>query len=145
MSSRICWWKYVSRSNGNLVFEFIDPGDNDTLKQAAQQIGIQPFYVTVPGKDKAEQLLAYMSVVVKMGDRRSVIPIIKQDTPLEWTLSSSIKEVSNTEKQTIGLVTGHGEAGVNAIPQALRGLNVQYSVEPFTFWDTLPVHPASVR
>lgn len=133
--------EYDQRSNGNIAFEYIDPADNDTLKQAAQEAGVQPFYVNVPGKDKAEQLLAYMSAVVKMGDRRTVIPIIQPGTPLEWTLSSAIKEVSIAEKPTIGLVAGHGEPTMQDIPQALDGLNVQYSVEAFTFWDTLPVHP----
>lgn len=132
--------EYTQRSGGNVAFEFIDPGDNDTLKQALAQEGIEPFYVNVPGKDKAEQLLAYMSVVVKMADRRTVIPIIQRDTPLEWTLSSAIKEVSTTEKPTIGVVTGHGEPPLDALLQLRQGLAVQYNVEPFAFFDTVPVH-----
>ena len=132
--------EYSQRSNGNVAFEFIDPAKNDTLKQAAERNGIRPLVMNVQGKNKAEQLLAYMGAVVKMGDRRAVIPVVQPGTALEWTLSSNIKQVSVTDKPTIGLVQGHGEVAMGGIAQALQGLNVLYNVEPVTFWDTLPVH-----
>ncbi len=132
--------EYDQRSNGNVAFEFIDPTKNDTLKQAAERAGIRPLVMNVQGKNKAEQLLAYMGAVVKMGDRSAVIPVVQPGTAMEWTLSSSIKQVSVVEKPTVGLVQGHGEVAMGGIAQALQGLNVLYNVEPMTFWDTLPVH-----
>lgn len=132
--------EYGERSNGNLVFEFIDPAVDDKTKQEAEQAGVRPLYVNVRGKDKAEQLIAYMGAVVKVGDQSTTIPVIQPGTAMEWSLSSSIKQVSVTEKPTVGLVQGHGEASMGSIAQALQGLNVLYNVEPFTFWDTLPVH-----
>ncbi len=133
--------EYNQRSSGNLAFEFIDPAANDTLKQTAEQSGIRPLVMNVQGRDKAEQLLAYMGAVVKMGDRSTVIPMVQPGTAMEWTLSSSIKQVSVVNKPTVGLVQGHGEVAMGGIAQALQGLSVLHNVENFTFWDTLPVHP----
>ena len=132
--------EYAERSDGNLVFEFIDPNTDEKTEEEALQAGIRPLLVNVRDKDKAEQLKAYMGAVVKMGELTTTIPVVQPGTAMEWALSSSIKQVSVSEKPVIGLVQGHGEPSMGEITQALQGLNVLYNIQHFTFWDTLPVN-----
>ena len=132
--------EYDRRSEGRVVFEFKDPAVDDAVEQEALGQQIRPVLVNVRQKDKAEQLRAYMGAVVKMADRRTVIPVVQGEEGLEWTLSSAIKEASVADKPTLGFVQGHGEPSMNELPQALQGLNVQYNVQQYSFFDTLPVH-----
>ncbi|MBL7963614.1 MAG: GldG family protein [Flavobacteriales bacterium] len=132
--------EYADRSDGNVVFEFIDPGADEKLEEEAVKAGIRPMLVNVREKDKQQQMKAYMGALVKMGEQVAPIAVIQPRSAYEWTLSSAIKQVSVVNKPTIGLVQGHGEPAMGALPQALQGLNVLYNVEHFTFWDTLPVH-----
>ena len=132
--------EYNQRSDGRVNFEFIDPGTDEALEHEALQEGMRPLLVNVREKDKAEQLKAYMGAVVKLGEQKAVIPVVQDEAGLEWTLSKSVKQVSVVDKPTLGFVQGHGEPSMNAIPQALQELNALYSVEHFTFIDTLPVY-----
>lgn len=132
--------EYAARSNGNVVFEFIDPGSADSLETRARQEGIQQLLATTREKDKAENLRIYMGATVRMGDRKAVIPVIQQGSALEWTVSSAIKEVSIVEKPVVGLLQGHGEPPPEALGQLLQNLNVMYSAQAMSVYDTLPVH-----
>jgi gliding-associated putative ABC transporter substrate-binding component GldG len=132
--------EYAARSNGNVVFEFIDPGSADSLEARAREEGLQQLLATTREKDKAENLRIYMGATVRMGDRKTVIPVIQQGSALEWTVSSAIKEVSIVEKPVVGLLQGHGEAPPEALGQLMQNLNVMYSAQAMAVYDTLPVH-----
>ena len=132
--------EYAARSNGNLVFEFIDPNRADSLELKAQQEGIQPLMATTREKDKAENLQVYMGCTVRMGERKTTIPAIQQGSALEWSVSSAIKEVSILEKPVVGIVQGHGEASLQALNQLIQSLSVMYSVQPTAIYDSLPIH-----
>lgn len=132
--------EYAARSNGNLVFEFIDPNSADSLKMKAQQEGIQPLLATTREKDRAENLEVYMGCTVRMGERKTTIPAIQQGSALEWTVSSAIKEVSILEKPVVGIVQGHGEASIQALNQLVQSLSVMYSVQPTSIYDSVPIH-----
>jgi gliding-associated putative ABC transporter substrate-binding component GldG len=132
--------EYATRSNGNLVFEFIDPNSADSLKLKAQQEGIQPLLATTREKDRAENLEVYMGCVVRMGERKTVVPAIQQGSALEWAVSSAIKEVSILEKPVVGLVQGHGETSLQELNQLVQSLSVMYSVQPTAIYDSVPIH-----
>ncbi len=132
--------EYAARSNGHVVFEFTDPNSADSLEQKAQQEGIKPLLAQTREKDKAENLQVYMGATVRMGDRKTVIPVIQQGSALEWTVSSAIKEVSILEKPIVGLVQGHGEPRVQELNQLVQSLSVMYSVQPMSIYDSVPIH-----
>lgn len=132
--------EYAARSNGNVVFEFIDPNTADSLEQKAQQEGIRPLLAQTREKDKAENLQVYMGAVVRMGERKAVIPVIQQGSALEWTVSSAIKQVSIVEKPTIGFVQGHGEPDPQLMSQLVQSLGVMYSAQPMAIYDSLPIN-----
>ncbi len=132
--------EYASRSNGNLVFEFIDPNSADSLMLKDQQEGIQPLMATTREKDKQENLQVYMGCTVRMGERKATVPAIQQGSALEWVVSSAIKEVSILEKPVVGLMQGHGEPSLQELNQLIQSLSVMYSVQPMAIYDSLPIH-----
>lgn len=132
--------EYAARSNGNLVFEFIDPNSADSLMLKAQQEGIQPLLATTREKDKQENLQVYMGCTVRMGERKATLAAIQQGSALEWAVSSAIKEVSILEKPVVGLMQGHGEPSLREQNQLIQSLSVMYSVQPMAVYDSLPVH-----
>jgi gliding-associated putative ABC transporter substrate-binding component GldG len=132
--------EYNQRSKGNVVFEFIDPSAADSLEQQAQENGISWVLVNTREKDKAEQVKAYMGAVVRMGEETAAIPLLQPESALEWELSSAMKRVSFKTKPVVGLIMGHGEPGMNLLPQLERSLSVLYSVEPMAIYDSFPVH-----
>ncbi|MCB0792796.1 MAG: Gldg family protein [Flavobacteriales bacterium] len=132
--------EYAQRSQGRVVYEFVDPNSADSLEQQALQNGIRPLLVNTREKDKAQQMKAYMGAVVRMGDQTASIPVVQRGSALEWELSSRIKQVSVTDKPTVGILQGHGEPSVNELGQFELGLSVLYNIEPMAIYDTLPIH-----
>lgn len=132
--------EYDRRSNGNVVFEFVDPNTDEAIEQEAQKAGIRPVQVNVREKDKQEVRKAYMGAVVRMGESFTALPLIQANSSMEWELSSAIRKVSVVVKPSLGFVQGHGEPSMNMVPQLLQELTVEYDVEPFTFLDTIPVY-----
>jgi gliding-associated putative ABC transporter substrate-binding component GldG len=132
--------EYAARSKGQVVFEFIDPSSADSMEKRALDEGMRQLIATTREKDKAENLKVYMGATVRMGDRRTAIPVIQQGSALEWALSSAIKEVSIIEKPIVGIIQGHGEPPIEAMPQLVQNLNVMYSVQPMAIYDSLPIN-----
>lgn len=52
--------EYEKRANGNLVYEFINPNEDDESETKAQQAGINPLLVNITERDQVKQLRAYM-------------------------------------------------------------------------------------
>lgn len=129
--------EYGTLSRGMVVFEMIDPKDEET-EMAAMQAGVQPVIVNVRERDQVKQQKAYMGAVVRMGDRKEAIPLIQSDAAMEYSLSSSIKKLSIVDKPLIGLVQGHGQPPLSSMQQALAGLLVLNNVEEVKFGETVP-------
>ena len=132
--------EYANRSNGNVVFEFIDPNSSEPLIKKAQEAGIQPLLATTRTQDRMENLQVYMGCTVQMGERSTVIPAIQQGSALEWAVSSAIKEVSALEKPLVGIVQMHGEASMGELNQLVQNLNVTYSVQATAIYDQVPIN-----
>ncbi|MBE0662229.1 MAG: Gldg family protein [Bacteroidales bacterium] len=128
--------EYGNLSRGMVVFEMIDPNDEET-EMAAMQAGVQPVIVNVRERDQVKQQKAYMGAVVRMGDRKEAIPLIQSDAAMEYSLSTSIKKISIVDKPLIGVVQGHGQPPLSSLQQALSGLLVLNNVEEVNFYDTI--------
>lgn len=122
-------YEYESASDGNLVFEFINPNESEEDEQKAQQTGIQPIPLEVRKRDKVEIMRAYMGAVIKKGAEEGVIPAVPVGAGVEYALSSSIKRMTVTEKPRIGFVTAHGEPGLNAMAPVVQELSTLYEVD----------------
>ncbi len=128
--------EYEDRSNGNIVFEFINPNESEELKQEAFQNGIAPVSINVVENDQRQQLQAFMGVVFKSGERTEVIPLIQPGAAMEYDLTTSIKKLAIADKPKVGMIQGYGEPSFQAFPQLLQQLSVLYDVEPFNIRDT---------
>ena len=121
--------EYADIARGNLVYEFIDPNKDQESEQKAMQEGIMPNIVNVRERDQMTQKRVFLGAVLKMGNNKEIIPVIQSGTAMEYSLSSSIKKLSVTDKPLIGYIQGHGEPSMNALQQVMASLGILYSVQ----------------
>ncbi len=128
--------EYNQASNGMVVYEFIDPLKDEEGERKAQQAGVMQMQVQVREKDQLKAQVAYMGAAIELGDSKEVIPVIQSTSGMEYSLTSNIKKLSVMDKPLVGLLTGHGESGMQNIPQAVRELSVLYHVEDVSLTDS---------
>ncbi len=128
--------EYAALAKGNIAFKFVDPlGDNE-LEQEAMKYGVRPVLLSVREKDKNEQQKAYLGAVISSGDKSEAIPVIQPKTPFEYTLTTSIKKVSLTNKPNLGFIQGHNEIPMQNLGQLLNEIGFLYNVENVYLSDT---------
>lgn len=136
--------EYVTNSEGQIVYEFINPSETQESELKAQQSGIQPIMINVRERDQMKQQRAYLGALIQMGDRKEVIPFIQPGAAMEYALSTAIKKVSLTVKPRIALLQGHGEPALSALQQLNQQLSILYNVIPVEFSDSTAV-PADIN
>ena len=127
--------EYANISKGNVLYEFINPNKDQESEQKAFQAGVQPVLVSTREKNEATQKKVFMGAVVQMGEEKEVIPFMQPGAAMEYSLSTSIKKLSVTEKPVIGIIQGHGEPSLNAMNQVMQSLTILYQVEPVNLDD----------
>ncbi len=131
--------EYENRSQGNVVYEFVNPNKNEETEMKAQQAGISPIMVNVRERDQVKQMRAYMGAILQQGEKTEIIPVVQPGTGMEYALTTSIKKLSLVDKPKVAFLQGHGEPSINASMQLLEQLNVLYDVEPYTITDTADI------
>lgn len=127
--------EYANVSDGNVVYEFIDPNVSQQKEQEAMQAGIMPTIVNVRERDQMTQKRVFLGAIIRMGEKKEIIPIIQPGAAMEYDLSSNIKKLSIDIKPVIGFIQGHGEPSLAAMQQAMASLEVLYAVEEITLDD----------
>jgi gliding-associated putative ABC transporter substrate-binding component GldG len=128
--------EYGDRSKGMVVYKFINPNESDDMEREAVQNGIHPIMINVREKDQLKKQKAFLGAVVSMGKEKETIPFFEPGSGMEYSLSSAIKKLSVTDKPSIALIQGHGEAFISDIMQVYNELSVLYKVETLTLSDT---------
>ena len=128
--------EYENRSDGYLVYEFLNPNENEQKEQEAQQAGVNPVMVNVREKDQMKQMRAYLGAVIQLGDRKEIIPLIQPGAAMEYALTTAIKKIAIADKPKIGLIQGHGEAPLEEMIELYQQLSVLYQIEPFALSDS---------
>ena len=128
--------EYSNRSNGNVVFEFINPNKDEASEQKAMQEGINPVMINVREKDQIKQQKAYIGAVLHYNEKKEIIPVLQPGAAMEYSLSTSIKKMTVDNKPKIGFFTGHGEASLNSMAQVMQNLSVLYDIEPVNLKDS---------
>jgi gliding-associated putative ABC transporter substrate-binding component GldG len=123
--------EYSARSGNKVVFNFINPNKNDSLEAVARKNGINPFPLQVREKDEMKNVKVYLGVVLKMGDKEDVLPLIDPNGSLEYTLSNSIKKLSIDKKPPVGLLSGNGEPGIGDMQQANNSVGSLHVFQEF--------------
>ncbi|MHC1707252.1 MAG: GldG family protein [Bacteroidales bacterium] len=129
--------EYYQVSKGKVVFNFIDPNENEGKEQEAIASGIQPAVVNVREKDQMKQQKIYLGAIIKMNDQSDVIPLIQPGAAMEYALSTGIKKVSVTNKPVIGYLQGDGEPPLEAMQQLMESMSVLYNLEPVEIHDSV--------
>ena len=124
--------EYENRSNGNFVFEFINPNISDELKQEAVQNGVRPVSINVVEDDQRQQIQAFMGVVIQADGKKEVIPLVQPGSGLEYEITTSIKKITLETKPRIGMIQIKNGVSMEAIPQLLQQLSVMYEIVPFS-------------
>lgn len=127
--------EYAAISNGMLIYEFINPNQNEETEMQAMQSGIQPILINVREKDQVKQQKAYLGVIVEMGEMTDVIPVMQPGAAMEYTLSKSLKKVSITDKPLVGVLQGHGEPALSEMQQMQSEMSIMYNLEEITLSD----------
>jgi gliding-associated putative ABC transporter substrate-binding component GldG len=124
--------EYEKSSGGNVVYQFVNPNEEQTKEQEVQQKGIGPIMINVRENDRVEQMRAYMGATLQMEEGTEIIPLIQPGASMEYDLTTSIKKLSIKDKPKVAILQGHGEAPLSAIPQLRQQLSVLYQVEEYT-------------
>ncbi len=133
--------EYNRLSDGNLVYEFINPNESDELEEEAAEAGIQPVMINLRERDEVSVQRAYMGAVLELGEQREVIPFVQPGAAVEYALSTAIKKMTVSDKPVVGFIQGHGEASPAEMVQVVDGLNILYDVEPVNMQDTGQIPP----
>ena len=97
--------EYAAYSKGNLRFEFTDPTSDEDMQLTAQQAGVQPVQLQVIENDKVEVKRVYMGLTILYQDNKEVIPVIQSTSGLEYNITTKIKKLVDTDKQTIAIAS----------------------------------------
>ena len=128
--------EYSNVSKHKVVFEFINPTDNDQIQQKAAQGGVQPVMVNVRDKDQVKQQKVFLGAVVQVGEHSEAIPVIQPGAAMEYALSSTIKKMTVSDKPSVGILQGHGEPSLANIHQVYSTLEIMYNVDLVYLTDT---------
>lgn len=131
--------EYSNEADGQLLYEFINPNENESYEQEATQNGIRPVVINVREKDQMKQQKAFLGASVQMGEKTEVIPFIQPGAAMEYALSTAIKKISIDDKPVIGFVQGHGEPLQSEMTQAGEQLSVLYQVTEVNLTDTTEI------
>ena len=105
--------EYAIYAGGNLDFEFIDPGTDETKKREAARKGIPPVQIQEIKNDQIGIKQAFMGLAVTYGTKKETIPLIRQTENLEFELTSMIKRLSAQQLKTVAFTAGHGEPALD--------------------------------
>ncbi|MBS1952333.1 MAG: hypothetical protein OJF59_001945 [Cytophagales bacterium] len=136
--------EYSTRSDGKVIYEFINPNEKEASEEEATRNGIQPVMINMREKDQVKQQKAFLGAQLSLGDKHEVIPVIRPGAAMEYALSTAIKKLSVKDKPTIGFLTGHGEPSVTEMPQAGEELDVLYTVHEVKLSDTTNI-PQNIK
>ncbi|MFH5882795.1 GldG family protein [Halalkalibaculum sp. DA3122] len=133
--------EFRAYSDGNMEYRFVNPGESDQAEREAQQAGIRPLSIQVRERDQVSQQRAYLGAVFQYGDKREVIPVIQPGTALEYSIASTIKQLTIEQKPKIGLLQGHGEPSRQEMNEVTNQLSQMYELVEVSGLDTTAVPP----
>ena len=133
--------EFRAYAGDNLEYEFINPSESDEAEQAAQQAGIRPVMIDVRERDQVTQRRAYLGAVFRYGEQREVVPVIQPGAALEYTIASTVKQLTAERRPQVGLLQGHGEPSQQAMTQLMQQLRKRYTVTNVSGIDTAGVPP----
>jgi gliding-associated putative ABC transporter substrate-binding component GldG len=128
--------EYANESDGNVVYDFVNPNKDQKSEMKTQQAGIRPIMINVRERDQMKQQRAYLGAVLQYGDKTEIIPFVQPGSAMEYALSSSIKKLTLKNKTDIAFLEGNGEPPLSNMQQVNQDLSILYNVGTVKFNDT---------
>lgn len=136
--------EYANRSDGQILYEFINPNESEAYEREATEKGVRPVLIDVREKDQMKQQKAFLGASIQLGDKNEAIPVIEPGAAMEFALSTAIKKISIDRKPVIGFIQGHGEAPLSEMPEASQQLGVLYETREIALTDSTAL-PDSIK
>jgi len=86
--------EYQAYSKGKLRFEFLDPSDEEGLKEEAGKNQIFPVQMRVVENDKLEIREVYLGLAFLYQDKTESIPLVQNTRGLEYDITKLIKKIT---------------------------------------------------
>ena len=128
--------EYANESDGNVVYDFVNPNKDQATEMKTQRAGVRPIMINVRERDQMKQQRAYLGAVLQYGNKSEVIPFIQPGAAMEYDLSSAIKKLTLKNKTDIAFLEGNGEPALSELPQVEQQLSILYKVDTVSFNDT---------
>lgn len=128
--------EYENRSGGNVVYVVENPNESEEKMREVQQKGIQPVPVEITEKDQMQQMLAFMGAIMQQGEKTETISFIPPRSNVEFLLTQALKKLTVEDKPQVAVLQGHGEPGLDQMPQLAEALSTLYEVVDYTITDT---------
>jgi len=101
--------EYKAYSGGNLNVEFLDPSDDEEIKREANSLGLQEVSMQTYEKDKQQQIMCFMGLVILYGQKKEIMPVLNNVGNLEYDITSRILKITRTEVKKVGFFFGNGK------------------------------------
>jgi gliding motility-associatede transport system auxiliary component len=101
--------EYQAYSGGKLRYEFVDPKEEDGLKEEAQKYQIQPMTVRVNEKDQLVLREIYMGLAFLYQDKVEAIPFIQDSQGLEYDFTKAVKKISAQKMKQVAFYSSDEE------------------------------------
>ncbi len=108
--------EYQAYSRGKLRFEFIDPSDEEHLKEEARKNQIFPVSLRVIENDKFEVREVYMGLVFLYQDKAESIPLVQNTRGLEYDITRTIKKITAQGMKKIAFFQVLEEQNIPVMP-----------------------------
>jgi ABC-type uncharacterized transport system involved in gliding motility auxiliary subunit len=87
--------EYKNASGGKFRYEFIDPKDENKLREDAQKGGVFPVNINVRENDRMEVRQAYLGLVLNYNDKMEPIPLVQETRGLEYEITKAITKIAS--------------------------------------------------
>lgn len=130
--------EYENASDGMIVYEFLDPLEDEEIEAKANREGVPTADVGFESKEESKytRQKAFMGAVVQVGEETEVLPLISTIIGMEYSLTTAVKKLTATEKPAVGFLQGHGEVALQQMPHVMQSLGILYEVQPVTLTDS---------
>ena len=135
--------------NPNIIFQFVNPLENDEQKEATIQSfierGLTPVNVTISNKGQQTQEIVFPWAVATCADRSVKIPLLKNMMGastaekvvssvqhLEYAFANAINTVAKAKQKKVVIINGNGELEDRYIADFIKSVRDNYFIAPFT-------------
>ena len=93
--------EYKTASNGKFRYEFINPTDENKLKEEAQRSGVPPVNVQVRENDRIEVREAFLGLVFHYNGKTETIPLVQETRGLEYEITKAINKIAAIDRNRV--------------------------------------------